>query len=136
MHIITKEFSFEASHALRHLPAGHKCKNNHGHSYRVRVVLASDVLDENGFVVDFGDLDVVKSYIDQRLDHHYLNDVFGDPRLTTSENLAQHFFHKCFSLGLPVIAAGVSETAKTWAWYSLSQTFALLAHQGANHGDS
>ena len=56
---ITKEFTFETGHALY----GHdgKCKNIHGHSYKLSVtVLGKPVLDSNGpkfgMIMDFSDL--------------------------------------------------------------------------------
>src|SRR5215469_16747057 len=57
--IITREFTFEASH---HLP-GHqgKCRRPHGHSYRLQVSLRGPILDapgqsNDGMVMDFEDL--------------------------------------------------------------------------------
>ena len=44
-HTVSKRFSFEAAHSLPHLPAGHKCRNLHGHSYVVEVLITGP-LDE------------------------------------------------------------------------------------------
>ena len=70
---ITKEFTFETGHALY----GHdgKCKNIHGHSYKLSVtVLGNPVLDSNdpkfGMIMDFSDLKkIVKEEIVDRFDH-------------------------------------------------------------------
>ena len=70
---ITKEFTFETGHALY----GHdgKCKNIHGHSYKLSVtVLGKPVLDSNdpkfGMIMDFSDLKkIVKEEIVDRFDH-------------------------------------------------------------------
>lgn len=70
---ITKEFTFETGHALY----GHdgKCKNIHGHSYKLSVtVLGNPVLDCNdpkfGMIMDFSDLKkIVKEEIVDRFDH-------------------------------------------------------------------
>ena len=56
---ITKQFSFEAGHALYGYDG--KCKNVHGHSYKLSVtVIGHPITDrENvklGMVIDFGDL--------------------------------------------------------------------------------
>ncbi len=84
---IFKEFKFEAAHSLPHLPVGHKCRNVHGHSYRIRVVLSGKVSAETGWVMDFAELKrVVKPLID-RLDHSFLNDIEG-LSVSTSEMLA------------------------------------------------
>jgi 6-pyruvoyltetrahydropterin/6-carboxytetrahydropterin synthase len=115
---ITKDFAFSASHQLAGLPADHQCARLHGHNYVVRVELSSDVLDETGFVLDYGKLGFVKDLADQLLDHRHLNDQFKfNP---TAENLAAWFLyqietHPRIPAGVAV-AVGVSETPKTWAW--------------------
>lgn len=48
----------------------------HGHTYRLKVILDGPVGDD-GFVIDFADIDkAVKPLVDQ-LDHRLLNDVEG-----------------------------------------------------------
>ncbi len=70
---ITKQFSFETGHALYGYDG--KCKNVHGHSYKLSVtVMGSPITDsENvkfGMVIDFGDLKkIVKSQIVDKFDH-------------------------------------------------------------------
>ena len=34
---IYKDFSFDSAHFLPNVPDGHKCKNMHGHTYKLRV---------------------------------------------------------------------------------------------------
>ncbi|MFC5186802.1 6-pyruvoyl trahydropterin synthase family protein [Actinomadura harenae] len=116
---ITKEFRFEGGHWLNGLPEGHKCARPHGHSYRVRVMLASPELDAAGFVVDFGDLAPVGTMLKARLDHQTVNDVLDQP---SSELLAQWIFQQCQEVLPPAVAAlvtqvAVSETASTWVRY-------------------
>lgn len=112
---ISKEFAFCAAHQLHGLPEGHKCGRLHGHNYRVVMVLASQTLDEYSFVVDYGDLKPVKDWIDDKLDHRNLNDVFHVP--TTAENLAQQLF-AFWRVRYPQLTeVRVSETPKTWATY-------------------
>ncbi|MBU0763723.1 MAG: 6-carboxytetrahydropterin synthase QueD [Bacteroidetes bacterium] len=70
---ISKAFTFEASHALWNY-AG-KCRNIHGHSYRLVVTVSgSPATDEDnpktGMVMDFGDLKkLVKALIIDKYDH-------------------------------------------------------------------
>lgn len=115
MYTITKEFAFEAAHHLEGLPDTHKCSKPHGHSYVVKVELQAPILNEVGFVVDYGDLAPLKQYIDTYLDHHDLNEVFTFQ--TSAENLARHLFEWCHERWPFTIAVHVSETAKTWASY-------------------
>lgn len=70
---ITKIFSFETGHALYGYDG--KCKNVHGHSYKLSVtVIGHPVSDSNnvklGMVIDFGDLKrIVREEIVDVFDH-------------------------------------------------------------------
>lgn len=115
---IGKQFSFAASHHLDHLPPGHKCARLHGHTYTVQVLLASEDLDEAGFVTDYGDLDPLRHYIDACLDHWDLNEVLAIQ--PSCELLARHLFCWCrdhLAAGRLVTAVRVSESPGTWAEY-------------------
>lgn len=70
---ITKQFSFETGHALYGYDG--KCRNVHGHSYKLSVTVIGKPItnSENvkfGMVIDFGDLKkIVKSEIVDKFDH-------------------------------------------------------------------
>ncbi|AOW21208.1 6-pyruvoyl trahydropterin synthase family protein [Urechidicola croceus] len=70
---ITKQFDFETGHALYGYDG--KCKNVHGHSYKLSVtVIGSPISDKNnvkyGMVIDFKDLKhIVSSEIVDKFDH-------------------------------------------------------------------
>jgi 6-pyruvoyltetrahydropterin/6-carboxytetrahydropterin synthase len=70
---ITKQFTFETGHALYGYDG--KCKNVHGHSYKLAVtVIGEPITDEThvklGMVIDFGDLKkIVKQEIVDKFDH-------------------------------------------------------------------
>ena len=70
---ITKQFSFETGHALYGYDG--KCRNVHGHSYRLSVsVIGTPITDANnvkfGMVIDFSDLKkIVKEEIVNVFDH-------------------------------------------------------------------
>ena len=87
---ITKEFTFETGHALY----GHdgKCKNIHGHSYKLSVtVLGNPVSDSNdpkfGMIMDFSDLKkIVKEEIVDRFDHATIFNK-NSPHIDLANNL-------------------------------------------------
>lgn len=70
---ITKQFTFETGHALYGYDG--KCKNVHGHSYKLAVtVIGSPITDSNnvkfGMVIDFSDLKkIIKEEIVDQFDH-------------------------------------------------------------------
>jgi len=66
---IAKEFRWEMGHRLpEHFG---KCKNIHGHSYRMIVEIEGDV-DSDGMVMDYYDLKKVVDPIVEKLDHAFL----------------------------------------------------------------
>ncbi|SDE97081.1 6-pyruvoyltetrahydropterin/6-carboxytetrahydropterin synthase [Pricia antarctica] len=70
---ITKQFNFETGHALYGYDG--KCRNVHGHSYKLSVtVIGTPISDTSnvklGMVIDFGDLKkIVKEEIVDQFDH-------------------------------------------------------------------
>ncbi len=70
---ITKQFTFETAHALYGYDG--KCRNIHGHSYKLDVtVIGEPIADMDnvkcGMVIDFGDLKhIVKSQVVDKMDH-------------------------------------------------------------------
>ena len=70
---ITKQFSFETGHALYGYDG--KCRNVHGHSYKLSVTVIGTPISQSenvkfGMVIDFGDLKkIVKNEIVDVFDH-------------------------------------------------------------------
>lgn len=70
---ITKQFSFETGHALYGYDG--KCKNVHGHSYKLSVTVIGKPISDNtnvkfGMVIDFSDLKkIVKEEVVDAFDH-------------------------------------------------------------------
>ncbi|MGP4041006.1 6-carboxytetrahydropterin synthase QueD [Gracilibacillus sp. D59] len=89
--MVSKEFTFDAAHHL-HCYEG-KCKNLHGHTYKV-VFGISGFVNEIGIVIDFGDIKKIwKEEIEVHLDHRYLNETL--PKMnTTAENMVVWIFEK------------------------------------------
>ncbi|AUM63616.1 6-carboxytetrahydropterin synthase QueD [Brevibacillus laterosporus] len=89
--LVSKEFTFDAAHHL-HAYEG-KCKNLHGHTYKV-VFGISGRPNEIGITVDFGDIKTIwKEQIEVYLDHRYLNETLP-PMNTTAENMVVWIFEK------------------------------------------
>lgn len=70
---ITKQFDFETGHALHGYDG--KCRNVHGHSYKLSVTVIGTPIEDNsnvkyGMVIDFKDLKViVQDEIVDKFDH-------------------------------------------------------------------
>lgn len=126
MYTISKEFHFSASHILYGLDDGHPCGRMHGHNYVIIVELQSQLLDKTGFVKDYRELDPIKKFIDEKLDHRHLNDVIAPnsacplfPGNPSAENMAKALFHVFRSIvpDVEISAVTVKETPKTAATY-------------------
>lgn len=132
MYEISKKFRFEAAHHLPHLPEGHKCSRPHGHSYEVDVSISTEELDKYDFVLDYGELDTFKQWLNDTCDHRDLN-VILDPYPTTAENLARFFYTQIDRIIREKVdperyeklelSVGVSETENTWATYTLEEEY-------------
>ena len=77
MYTVIKRMEISASHHL-HLSYQSKCENLHGHNWIITVYCRSEVLDQNGMVVDFSH---IKALVKKRLDHQNLNDRSEERRV-------------------------------------------------------
>lgn len=85
--VIDKEFHFEMGHRVwaqelnrpdLSIETACACKHLHGHSYVVKVFLGADELDQSAMVTDFKNLNFMKEFVDNVLDHKFMIDV-NDP---------------------------------------------------------
>lgn len=74
--LLFKEVTFDAAHYLPLLPEGHKCRDMHGHTYRLRIWLNGKP-NEMGWVMDFAEIKRILSPVVDQLDHKILNKVDG-----------------------------------------------------------
>ncbi len=89
---ITKQFTFETGHALYGYDG--KCRNVHGHSYKLSVtVIGQPIIDTGdvklGMVIDFGDLKkIVKDEVVDPFDHATVFNK-NTPHIELANELAQ-----------------------------------------------
>ncbi|MBE6425919.1 MAG: 6-carboxytetrahydropterin synthase [Thermoguttaceae bacterium] len=131
-YLVSREIEFCYGHRLP--DHGGKCRFLHGHNGRVEITIASEKLDPNGMVLDFGEIrSGIEKWIDEELDHHTLL-FHGDPlvpllkeagqkvvvmeTIPTAENIAQFIFQKGGEMGLRVVQVRVWETSRNSAVYS------------------
>jgi 6-pyruvoyltetrahydropterin/6-carboxytetrahydropterin synthase len=75
--VIFKQFTFDSAHFLPNVPAGHKCKEIHGHTYRLVVYIEGEVDNHIGWVMDFSVMkDVIEPVLDM-VDHKLINNIEG-----------------------------------------------------------
>jgi len=124
MNTITKIFHFEAAHYLPDHQG--KCRNTHGHSYKLEVTVEGNIKlegAESGMVMDFGRLkEIVNKEIVSLVDHTMLNaSVWKTFLPPTAENLCNFFAAKLLSYELPIIHIRLWETVDSHAdWWNMS----------------
>lgn len=103
---VTRISTFEAAHQLAWHPG--KCRNLHGHHYRVEVSVEGPLTDD-GIVVDFDDLGgLLDRHVTCRYDHTLLNDLIDNP---TAEVLAATIWRELSAAGLEgLVRVAVWET--------------------------
>lgn len=92
------------------------CKNMHGHTWKVQIVVCGDTQDTVGFLTDFKVLKAMLREVLAPLDHVVLNDLPAFKGLNPStENLARHIYRAlkapCAPLRLKQVQVWESETA-------------------------
>lgn len=107
---VCKIFTFDAAHFLPNHPG--KCRNLHGHTYKLEVELEGPINPETGMVMDFGDLKQEVGGVLDKLDHHYLNDIWENP---TAEQMSIGIKNELLEMGLPVNRIRLWETATSYA---------------------
>ncbi|HDM22763.1 MAG TPA: 6-carboxytetrahydropterin synthase, partial [Methanomicrobia archaeon] len=66
----SKQSFFDAAHRIPDHSG--KCKNLHGHTYKLIVTMEGEVKD--GMVIDFEDMKNIVDPVIEKYDHSYLND--------------------------------------------------------------
>jgi len=114
---ICKEFVFEAAHQL-HSHSG-KCRNLHGHTYRVQVFLQGEVGVPGGMVRDFSEIQwAFDSAIKPYCDHQFLNSTL--PVSCTTAELIAGWILKTLRSPLPqIVKVRVYETLTSYAEVSV-----------------
>jgi 6-pyruvoyltetrahydropterin/6-carboxytetrahydropterin synthase len=119
---IEKIFCFEGGHSLTFHDG--KCKDPHGHSYKIHLVIRKDGLVPSGpkknMVIDFSDISrIVKPMIAEYLDHKWLNDTLKTDS-PTAEFIAKWIFEYLRPQLPELYAVRVCETDTASATYRIS----------------
>jgi 6-pyruvoyltetrahydropterin/6-carboxytetrahydropterin synthase len=115
---VTRIFTLAAAH---HLPDHDgKCKQLHGHNYKIEVEVEGEIKavpPEDGMIIDFGNLkDIVQVSIINVLDHTMLNDSMPHwAQPPTAENMCLHIANVLVGMDIQVYHVRVWETDNSHA---------------------
>jgi len=85
------ESHFDSAHLLRGYDG--PCKDLHGHTWKVEVVVQKDKLNDIGLVIDFKDIRSKLNGFIKHIDHVNLNDIPYFKQVNPStENLAKYIY--------------------------------------------
>lgn len=96
---IDKEFHFEMGHRVwaqkldrpdLSIETECACKHLHGHSYAIKVFLSANTLDQSSMVTDFKNLNFMKEFVDNVLDHKFMIDI-NDPNFEIITGVSYNF---------------------------------------------
>ena len=88
MYVIERSFDIAVGHRLSKHKG--KCKNFHGHNYKILVGIRAKHLDNNGMVLDFSELNrIVKTFLD-KFDHSLIVSLDDKIYNKMSETFLQH----------------------------------------------
>ncbi len=77
MMTIFRQFTFDSAHFLPYVAEDHKCRQMHGHTYRLTIYMTAEPDEQLGWVMDFADVKKVMTPILDMVDHKTLNNVPG-----------------------------------------------------------
>lgn len=137
MYYLTTEQSFDSAHFLKDYEG--KCRNIHGHRWKVSIELCSPDVEadgpKKGMIVDFGDVKRALKELCDHLDHCLIYESGSLKPATvaaldsenfrmvevdfvpTAENFSRYFYEQMKQLGFPVHRASVYETPNNCAAY-------------------
>lgn len=113
---MTQEFA--AAHWLDNYEGN--CKNIHGHTWKVEIIVSGEQLNEAGMLVDFREVRKVLASIVARFDHGLLNNISPFDKLNpTAENIAQYIYceAKNYFENQKIVLVKVWESSSAWASY-------------------
>ncbi|MBK6732226.1 MAG: 6-carboxytetrahydropterin synthase QueD [Bacteroidetes bacterium] len=90
---IFKQFLFDSAHFLPNVPEGHKCKEIHGHTYRMVLHIEGPLVKHLEWVMDFAELKKVVEPVVNKVDHQLMNNIPGLEN-PTCENIAIWLWNK------------------------------------------
>jgi 6-pyruvoyltetrahydropterin/6-carboxytetrahydropterin synthase len=120
---LTVEIQFSAAHQIEGHPG--PCARLHGHNYTAVITAAGDRLNDQGMLLDFGELKEICREVISPLDHSFLNDLpaFASAN-PTAEGLARYIYQGVASKlpstphsGVRVARVTVYESDHSYATY-------------------
>jgi len=115
--LIFRHFTFDAAHYLPNVPAGHKCKEIHGHTYKLTIYIEGQPNKDMGWIIDFAEVKQRMEPIIGSVDHKFLNKIEGLEN-PTCELLTIWLWNKIIAVIPNLSRIELNETPTSGAIYS------------------
>jgi 6-pyruvoyltetrahydropterin/6-carboxytetrahydropterin synthase len=113
---LTREFVFDSAQKLDVFPDGHKCRQLHGHTFRMQISVTGPVDEKTGLLYDHARISEVVRPVVEEVDHLYLNEIPGLENPTV-EVMCRWFWER-IKPQLPELSEIVLyETPTAWCTY-------------------
>ena len=99
--LIFRQFTFDSAHFLPNVPETHKCRQIHGHTYKMAIFIEGEPDKDLGWVIDFAVVKEIVEPVVSMVDHKLLNNVPGLEN-PTCELLAVWLWNK-IKQGIPAL---------------------------------
>lgn len=119
MYVINKTFGEYPFAHRQHTHKGH-CRFVHGHNWRFKVKLKSEVLDENGFVYDFGQFKQLKEWFTEMFDHTLIINE-DDPMIDFFKENEK--YKDCKLWDLRIVPSGSAENLAKYIYGYINKNF-------------
>lgn len=116
---VSKEVEFDAGHRVPNHKS--KCRNPHGHRYRLRVTITGEIVtspgaSDEGMLADFGDLkDIMTRRVHDVLDHGFI--IYEYDQAMRRALLFDEEIRDCKIIPVPFIPT--AENLAKWCWQQM-----------------
>jgi len=121
MNLISKEIEFDLGHRVS--THGSKCRNPHGHRYKVRVTCKGHIIDDpkrpdHGMLIDFGNLKNIMNFrIHDVLDHGFA--IWEDDSVLLDVMEKASYDNDWNLIVFPLIPT--AENIARWSWMQIAR---------------
>ncbi len=128
MFIVSKEVEFDAGHRVPNHES--KCRNPHGHRYKVRVSISGDLVDtpgapDEGMLADFGNMkSIMMQSIHDPLDHGFIVYEGDEAMCAALDELAQQDSQRPKVIHFPYIPT--AENLALWCYEKLEGAVSVM----------
>lgn len=115
---LRQHFYIESARFLPKLPKNHPCREMHGHSFKITLVLQGETDPKLEWLIDYNEINRLAKPLLAKIDHKVLNKVAGLSNPTT-ENLCVWIYKNLSKKIRTLKQVAISETRDSECFYPI-----------------